>query len=189
MVEVGIVVGSTRPGRKAAAVAQWVLGIAERRGGARYRVLDLAEVGLPFYDEPLPAARGGYVHEHTRRWSAAVRPLDAFVVVTPEYNHGPPAVLKNALDFLYAEWNDKAVGFVSYGNAGGVRAVEQLRTVASELRMAPVRAQVALTNTTDFDEHGTPRPDAAKEALVETMLGQLLEWAEALAAVRARRGD
>jgi NAD(P)H-dependent FMN reductase len=186
VIDVGIVVGSTRPGRRALAVAQWVENVAQRRGGAHYVVIDVAEAGLPLYDEPRPAAQGRYVHEHTRRWSATIAPLDAYVLVTPEYNHGTSAALKNALDFLYAEWNDKAVGFVSYGSAGGARAVEQLRTVVAELRMADVRAQVMLSTATDFDGD-VPRRDPTKEDALLTMLDQLLAWGGALAEVRAAR--
>lgn len=189
MINIGIVIGSTRPGRRAAAVARWVEEIARERAGARYVLVDLTDAGLPFYDEPQPASKGAYVHEHTRRWSATIAPLDAFVIVTPEYNHGTSAALKNALDFLYAEWNDKAVGFVSYGSAGGARAVEQLRTVIAELRMADVREQVMLSTATDFDESGAPAPNPAKAEALGVMLDQLERWGSALAALRARSGD
>src|SRR5688500_15284292 len=131
MINVAIVVGSTRPGRKAETVAKWVLEIAKRRSDASYELVDIQDHDLPLLDEPAPASMGKYTKDHTKRWAARIAAFDAFVFVTPEYNHGTSAALKNALDFLYAEWNNKAAGFVSYGGAGGVRAVEQLRMTMS----------------------------------------------------------
>lgn len=185
--DIGIVLGSTRPGRKGLAVATWVHELATARADARYALVDVADAALPFYDEPLPAARGRYEHEHTRRWSATIAPLDAFVIVTAEYNHGVPAALKNALDFLYAEWNEKAVGFVSYGSAGGVRAVEHLRGIVAELRMADVRAQVTLSTATDFDADGVFTPGPGKDAAVHVLLDQLVPLAGAMATLRTER--
>lgn len=184
MITIGIVVGSTRPGRRAEGVARWVADVAAHRPDAAVELVDLAEHDLPLYDEPRPAVLGDYQHEHTRRWSAVVTRLDAYVVVTPEYNHGVPAALKNALDLLYREWNDKAVGFVSYGSAGGVRAVEHLRGVVGELRMADVRAQVALSTATEVDATGTVTAGPEKVAALETLLDQLVAWGTALTAVR-----
>lgn len=182
---VAIVVGTTRPGRRAHDVARWVLEHAERRGDADYAILDLAAFDLPVLDEAAPAMKGGYAQPHTRAWADAVARYDAFAFVTPEYNHSVPPALKNALDYLYAEWNDKAAGFVSYGaDAGGTRAVEHLRLIAAELRLAGVRTQVALSLFDDFEHFTAPAPrDGAHDKLGE-MLDQLLAWGAALRTVR-----
>jgi len=185
---VGIIVGSTRPGRKAEDVAKWVYEIARRRGDAAYELVDLAEFALPALDEPIPPSMGRYAQEHTRRWAAKIGSLDAFVFVTPEYNHSTSGALKNAIDYLYAEWNNKAAGFVSYGSAGGVRAVEHLRLVLAELQVATVRAQAALYLTADFENYRTFRPDPSREKSVAAMLDQLVAWGNALRPLRAARG-
>ena len=181
---VGVVVGSTRPGRLGESVAQWVYDIALRRPDAEFELIDLRTYELPFLDEPLPPSVGQHTKAHTRAWAEKIASLDAFVFVTPEYNHGTSAVLKNALDFLYAEWNNKAAGFVSYGSSGGVRAVEQLRLVMGELQVADVRAQVALSLFTDFEGFRSLRPDPSKEKALGTLLDQLIAWGSALRALR-----
>src|SRR5258708_33307048 len=150
MIKLAIVVGSTRPVRRAETVARWVLDIARKRRDAEFELVDIQDYRLPLLDEPLPPSRGQYVQPHTKAWSAAIDPFDGYVLVTPEYNHGPSAALKNAIDFLYREWNNKAVGFVGYGGNGGARAVEILRQVVSNLELADVRAQVGLSLFTDF---------------------------------------
>ena len=181
---IGIIVGSTRPGRNGAAVAKWVETLARRRGDARFELVDLLDFPLPHLDEPIPASAGRYSKDHTKAWAAKIASFDGFVFVTPEYNHSTSGALKNAIDFLYAEWNNKAAGFVSYGSAGGVRAVEHLRLVMAELQVATVRAQVALSLATDFENYSVFRPDPAREKAVTTMLDQLVSWAGALRAVR-----
>jgi len=185
MLRIAIVLGSTRPNRNGAAVARWIHELASRRNDARYELIDLKEVGLPFLDEPLSPAMGRYARPHTKAWAAQVAARDGFVFVTPEYNHGIPAALKNALDFVYAEWNNKAAGFVSYGSAGGVRAVEQLRLVMGELRIADVRAQVMLSLATDFENYSVFRPAPHHEKVAAEMLDQLVAWSRALKALRA----
>jgi NAD(P)H-dependent FMN reductase len=184
MTRIGIVVGSTRPGRKAAAVAQWVLGIAQRRTDAEFEVVDLADYHLPLLDEPIPPSVGKYAGVHTKSWADKIGTFDGFVFVTPEYNHSTSAALKNALDFVYGEWNNKAAGFVGYGSAGGVRAVEHLRGIAAELQIATVRAQVMLSLATDFENYTTFRPDPSKEKTVERTIAQVVSWSRALEAVR-----
>ncbi|WP_404362575.1 NADPH-dependent FMN reductase [Corallococcus coralloides] len=186
MIKVAIVVGSTRPGRKADKVAAWVHDLAKKRGDAAYDIVDIQDFHLPLLDEPTPPSSGKYTQEHTQKWSAAVAAYDAYVFVTPEYNHGPSGALKNALDFVYREWNNKAAGFVGYGSAGGVRAVEQLRLVAAELQMATVRAQVQLFLSTDFEHYTVFKPDPAKEKQVNAMLEQLVSWGTALRTVRVK---
>jgi NAD(P)H-dependent FMN reductase len=184
MIRVAIIVGSTRPGRKAEVVARWIDDIASKRSDAEFEVVDILDFNLPLLDEPVSPARGGYTQPHTKAWSAKIDSFDAFVFVTPEYNHGPSGALKNALDFLYREWNNKAAAFVSYGGAGGTRAVEQLRLVMGELQVADVRAQVALSLATDFQNFVAFKPAVRHVALVGTMLDQLISWATALQTVR-----
>ncbi len=189
MTKIAIIVGSTRPGRKADAVAAWVHQIAERRGDAQFEVVDIAGFNLPLLDEALPPSMGRYAKEHTRTWAAKIASFDGFVFVTPEYNHSTSGALKNAIDFLYAEWNNKAAGFVSYGAAGGTRAVEQLRLIVGELQIADVRAQVALSLFTDFENFSTFAPGAHQEDAVDGMLDQLVAWSDALAPVRASEAE
>ena len=185
MIRVAIIVGSTRPGRRAEVVARWVYDIASKRSDAEFEVVDILDFNLPLLDEPMSPARGEYTQPHTKAWSAKIDSFDAFVFVTPEYNHGPSGALKNAIDFLYREWNDKAAAFVSYGGAGGTRAVEQLRLVMGELQVADVRAQVALSLATDFENYVAFNPAARHDGLVATMLDQLISWAGALQTVRS----
>lgn len=185
MTRIAIIVGSTRPGRKAEAVARWVHGIATARGDAEYEVVDIADAHLPLLDEPVPPSLGHYANPHTQAWSDVIAGFDGYVFVTPEYNHATSGALKNAIDYLYAEWNDKAAGFVGYGSAGGVRAVENLRLIMGELQVADVRAQVALSLFTDFADFKELRPADHQAAAVDAMLDQLVRWAEALAPLRA----
>ena len=143
MPRIGIILGSTRPNRNGEQVARWVYDIAQPRTDAQFELVDLRDYPLPHLDEALPPSLGQYQNEHTKQWAAKIASFDGFVFVTPEYNHGTSGVLKNAIDYLYAEWNNKAVGFVSYGAVGGARAAEHLRLVVGELQMADVRQQVS----------------------------------------------
>jgi NAD(P)H-dependent FMN reductase len=186
MLRIAIVTGSTRPGRNNEAVAKWVHQLAARRKDAEFELVDIQAFGLPLLDEPVPPSMGRYSKPHTKAWAAKVASFDGFVFVTPEYNHGTSAALKNAIDFLYAEWNNKAAAFVSYGSAGGARAVEQLRLVLSECQVAHVRAQVMLSLMTDFENFSSFKPHARHEQEVATMLEQLVAWAEAMKGVGAR---
>ncbi len=185
MIRVGIILGSTRPGRNGEAVAKWVYEIARKRSDMEVELVDLLDYSLPHLDEPIPPSAGRYSHPHTIAWAKKIAALDAFVFVTPEYNHSTSGALKNALDFLYAEWNNKAAAFVSYGSAGGVRAVEHLRLIMAELQVADVRAQVFFSLFTDFENFRTFRPDPSKAAGAEVMLAQLAAWGEAMKGVRA----
>jgi NAD(P)H-dependent FMN reductase len=184
MIRIGIIVGSTRPGRKAEAVAKWVHGIASKRSDAQYEVVDIATFNLPLLDEPVPPSLGQYSKDHTKRWAAKVGELDGFVFVTPEYNHATSGALKNALDFLFAEWNNKAAGFVGYGSAGGVRAIENLRLILGELMVADVRQAVQLSLFTDFENFAVFKPGAMHEKTVGTMLDQVVQWSGALQGMR-----
>ncbi len=184
MLKIAIIVGSTRPGRKSDAVARWVHGIASSRSDADYTVLDIADYHLPMFDEPVPPSRGQYSQEHTLRWAAAIAACDGFVFVTPEYNHSTSGALKNAIDFLYAEWNNKAAGFVSYGGSGGARAVEHLRGILSEVQIAHVRAQVLLSLATDFEHYSVFKPAERQTQSVNAMLDQLVAWTRAMKTLR-----
>lgn len=185
MVKIGIILGSTRPNRNGEQVAKWVLDIASRRDDATFELVDLRDHPLPHLDEPMPPSLGQYRHEHTKQWAATIASFDGFVIVTPEYNHGIPGTLKNAIDFLYAEWNNKAVGFVSYGGVGGVRAVEQLRLVAAELQMADVRQQVSLSLITEFENYSVFKPSDHTLRALDAMFDQVIAWSAAFAPLRS----
>ncbi len=188
MTTIGIILGSTRPGRNGEAVARWVHELAGKRTDATFELIDLKDFALPHLDEPLPPSMGQYANEHTKAWAATIARFDGFVFVTPEYNHSTSGALKNAIDYLYGEWNNKAAGFVSYGSLGGARAVEHLRLVMAELQVADVRAQVALSLITDFANFSQFTPAAYHVREVETMLDQVVAWSDALAPLRAGAG-
>jgi NAD(P)H-dependent FMN reductase len=181
---IGIILGSTRPNRNGEQVAKWVLEIASSRHDADYELVDLRDYPLPHLDEPLPPSLGQYQNEHTQEWAAKIGSFDGFVMVTPEYNHSTSGVLKNAIDYLYAEWNNKAVGFVSYGGAGGARAAEHLRLVAAELQMADVRQQVVLSLVTEFENFSVFKPGDYNLPALNTLLDQVVAWSTALAPLR-----
>nr|WP_320775875.1 NAD(P)H-dependent oxidoreductase [Streptomyces sp. CRN 30] len=137
----------------------------------------------------MPPSFGQYQNEHTRRWAEKIASFDGFIVITPEYNHSTSGVLKNAIDYLFAEWNNKAIGFISYGAHGGVRAVEHLRVMAGELMMADVRAQVVLPFATEFENHSTFTPGDYNLPVLDTMLDQVVAWSQALAPLRAPQAN
>lgn len=193
---IAIIVGSTRPQRRSRLVADWVHAQATSHlaGRARLELLDLSDFGLPLLDEPSPAAIGHYRNDHTLRWAARIGAADGLVFVTPEYNHSLPAALKNAIDFLFAEWHDKAAGFVSFGLNGGVRAVEHLRLALAEVKVACVRSQVALNLFSDFDlpdmlEPGNLTPAAHHGAILTRMLDEVMDWTTALRTLREGRAS
>jgi NAD(P)H-dependent FMN reductase len=184
MLRLAIIIGSTRPGRKADAVARWVHEIARKRSDAEFEVVDILDFSLPLLDEPVPPSMGQYSKPHTKAWAAKIESFDAYIFVTPEYNHGTSAALKNAIDYLYREWNNKAAGFVGYGSAGGTRAVEHLRLVMGELQVADVRAQVMLSLFTDFENFSVFKPAPHHEKSVNAMLDQVIAWGRALKPLR-----
>lgn len=187
MNRIGIIIGSTRPDRVAEQVAKWVYDIAVKRGDAEYEIVDIADYDLPVYDEPVPPSMSQeYAHEHTRRWSQKIDSLDGFVFCTPEYNRATSGALKNAIDFLYKEWNNKAAGFVGWGSFLGARAVENLRLIMGELQVADVRAQVGLSLFTDFENFTTFKPGEHHVDAVNAMLDQVNAWASALKPLRNR---
>ena len=187
VLRVAIILGSTRPGRNGEAVCQWIYGIAKKRSDATFELVDIKDFNLPLLDEPIPPSMGQYYQEHTKVWSLKIDSFDAYVFVTAEYNHGIPGALKNAIDFLFKEWNNKVAGFVSYGSAGGVRAVEQLRLVMAELQVATVRAQVQLSLFTDFENFSKFKPALYNENSVNTMLDQVIAWGCALKVLRTKK--
>lgn len=184
MTKIAVILGSTKPGRNGEAVAKWVYEIAKKRNDAQFELVDVAEYNLPLYDEPYPAMMQQYTKEHTKKWSQKINEFDGYIFVTAEYNHSVPGALKNAIDFLNVEWKNKAAGFVSYGSAGGARAVEHLRLIAAELHMADVRAQVMLNLFTDFVNMSEFKPDPRHEAEVDEVINQVIAWSNALKTLR-----
>ncbi len=183
--KIAVILGSTRPGRNGEAVAKWVLEQASPRTDAAYELVDLKDFPLPHLDEAVPPSMAQYGNEHTRAWSDKIAGYDGYVFVTPEYNHSTSGVLKNAIDYLYTEWNNKAAAFVAYGSVGGARAVEHLRAIASELQLAHVRQQLSFSMFSDFQNWNTFVPGPQHEAAAKVMFDQLEAWARALKSVRA----
>ena len=184
MPHIAVILGSTRPGRRGEQVARWVVDQATHRSDATFELVDLLDHPLPHLDEPLPPNMGQYQNPHTQDWAATIARFDGFVFVTPEYNHSTSGVLKNAIDYLYPEWNNKAMGVVSYGVTGGTRAAEHLRLIAGELQMADVRTNVALSLFTDFKDFAELAPAAHQGQLLSTLLDQVIAWSQALAPLR-----
>jgi NAD(P)H-dependent FMN reductase len=190
MTIISVIVGSTRQGRFSEKPAQWIFQQLKNRGVVDARLLDLRDFPMPFFDQPLPPAMPGrppYENEVVKKWTAEIARSDGFIFVTPEYNYGPSAVLKNALDWVYPEWNRKAAAFVSYGSAMGARGVQQLRLTAIELQLAPVRSSVHIPVATlwaHFQGGDVNAGLAELEAAAKTMIDDLLWWTEALKAAR-----
>src|SRR5262245_30957664 len=189
MLKIAIIIGSTRPGRNGEAVSRWVYEIAKKRNDVDFELVDVKDFNLPLLDEPIPPSMGQYSKEHTKAWSVKIDSFDAYVFVSAEYNHGIPGALKNAIDFLYKEWNNKVAGFVSYGGASGVRAVEQLRLVMAELKVATVRSQVTLSLFTDFENFTKFNPASFQENSANAMLDEVIAWGGALKTLRTNEGS
>ena len=187
MLKIALIIGSTRHGRFADKPAAWLNGIVSQRGDAQYELVDLRDFPMPFFDEVASNAYVPSTNEVAIRWQQKVAEFDGYIFITAEYNHGPTAVLKNALDYAYTEWNRKPAAFVGYGSVGAARAVEQLRMIAVELQMAPVRTSVHIQGA---DFMGAWQQGAALEEMshlqpgVENLLGELNWWASALQAAR-----
>ena len=181
-----VIIASTRPGRVGLPVGQWFAGQAEAQGDFVVQVVDLAELNLPFMDEPNHPRLRAYTQQHTKDWSAMVDAADAFVLVTPEYNHSFPGPLKAAIDSIYDEWALKAVAFVSYGGvSGGLRAVEALRPVFAELHAVTIRETVSFAQVWDrFAQDGSLTDPALADAAADRLLDQLAWWASVLKAGR-----
>jgi NAD(P)H-dependent FMN reductase len=182
-----VIVASTRPGRRGLAVAAWMQELAEQHSGFDVELIDLAEVGLPVFDEPNHPRLQQYTHEHTRQWAATIARADAFLFVTPEYNHSFPGSLKNALDYLSLEWADKAAGIVSYGGvSAGLRAATALKPVLAALRMIPVVEAVSIPFFAQFlDDDDAFVPNAELEAGGKAMLDEIARLTGALRQLRS----
>lgn len=175
---IGIILGSTREGRLSPQVGNWVKQLADQRGDANYTILDIADYKLPLLGEKDADASGAAA------WSKDVAAQDGFVFIVQEYNHSIAASLKNALDYLRVEWNNKAAGIVSYGSVGGARAAEHLRGILGELLIADVRVHPALSLFTDFENGSNLKAAAVQETSVNQMLDQVIPWATALKTIR-----
>lgn len=184
MINIAIIIGSTRPNRVGESVAQWVFTEAQKRKDAHFELIDLRDFNLPLLDEAIPPSMGQYSKDHTKRWAETIAGFDAFIFVTPEYNHSTSGALKNAIDFIYKEWNDKVAGFVAYGSAGGTRAVEHLRLIMAECQVATVRAQVALSLFNDFENFSVFRPGAHHVKSLNSVFDQVIRWSEAMVQLR-----
>jgi NAD(P)H-dependent FMN reductase len=188
---ISVIVGSTRQARFSEKPAQWIFQQLEKRGGIDARLLDLRDFPMPFFDQPVPPAMPGrppYENEVVKKWTAEIARSDGFIFVTPEYNYGTAAVLKNAIDWVYPEWNRKAAAFVSYGSAVGARSVQQLRETAIELQLAPVRFSVHIPVATlraHFQGGDVNAGLAELEAPAKAMIDDLLWWTAALKKARA----
>jgi NAD(P)H-dependent FMN reductase len=181
-----IIIASTRPGRVGPSVASWIHQRAIAHGGFDVELIDLAEVNLPMFDEPKHPRLRQYVHQHTKDWSATIDRADAFIFVIPEYNYGFNAAIKNAIDYLNAEWKHKPVGFVSYGGVGaGTRAVQMLKQVITALSMVPVFDAVNIPFIQQFlDDERKLQPNDIMETAATTMLDELVRWTATLRALR-----
>jgi len=190
--KIGVVLGSTRLGRFADKPAEWVMELARKHEGVTFELVDLRDYPMPFFDQPKSPLREPSKNEVAQRWARKIGELDGFVFVTGEYNHGIPAVLKNALDHVYAEFNRKPATFVGYGNAGGARAIEQLRLILVELQVAPLRGAVHLSREQFVGillDGKTFAEFAPLEQAGDAMLKELSWWAKTLRAGRANALD
>ena len=181
-----IIIASTRPGRVGPSVASWIHERAVAHGGFDVELVDLAEVNLPMFDEPKHPRFRQYAHQHTKDWSATIERADAFIFVVPEYNYGFNAAIKNAIDYLNAEWQHKPVGFVSYGGvAAGTRAVQMLKQVITTLKMVPMFDAVNIPFVQQFlDEERRLQPNDIMEGAATAMLDELVRWTASLRALR-----
>ena len=188
MIKIHVIIGSTRQQRFSEKPAHWIYEEAKKREGVEVELLDLRDYPLAFFNEPTGPSgmKEEYSDPIARKWVHKIGEADAFVIVTPEYNHGYPAVLKNALDYAYVQWNNKPIGFVSYGGVAGARSVEQLRQVAIELQMAPIQKAVHIPAFwTLMDDQGNFKADTLIDAGGK-MLDQLIWWAHALKMARQK---
>lgn len=186
-----IIIGSTRPTRKGPIVADWFLKIAKQHPDFEVELLDLKEIDLPLMDEPNHPRLQKYTKAHTKKWSKTIDSADAFVIVTPEYNFGYPATLKNALDYLSVEWSDKPMGFVSYGGiSGGTRAVQELKLPVTALGMMPIPQAVNIPFFTQFiNDNDVFEANETLEKSANVMLTKLQNWAKALKNMRENAGE
>lgn len=185
MINIGIILGSTRPNRVGRQVAEWVRTSAMARADANYELIDLVDQRLPHLDEPNSPLFRQYQHDHTKAWSERIDRLDGFVFVTAEYNHGIPGVLKDAIDYLFHEWTNKAAGVVSYGIAGGTGAAFQLRQICGQLGIADVSRQLPLNLRFEFESYSVFKPTESHLGELNLVLDQVVSWSTALAPLRS----
>ncbi|MEN9396612.1 MAG: hypothetical protein RLZ81_1142 [Pseudomonadota bacterium] len=186
MLNIGIITGSTRSNRVSPQVAKHILSHAQGRADVHYEVIDIRDFDLPLYDEPMPAAfSADYQTPQARAWSEAIARLDGFVFITPEYNRGMTAAQKNAIDYLYQEFANKAAGIVSYGSAGGMSAARALRESLTTLQVATVQAQPSFNLFTDFKDMREFTPSPVHDGGIQNMLGQVEAWSRALKPLRS----
>jgi NAD(P)H-dependent FMN reductase len=186
--KIKIIAGSTRPGRFNIQPAEWFFSIAKESKDATFELVDLEKINLPLLDEKNTPLEHKYEKDHTKRWSEIIDEADGFVIVTPEYNHSIPGALKNAIDYLYTEWNYKPVAYISYGSAaGGSRAVEHLRGVAAEQKMYDLREQILLSNYWEnLDENGKYKFNDRHVDAAQKMIKSVVFWAQAMKEARAK---
>lgn len=187
MLKLQVIIASVRPGRAGQPIGNWFHRLAQSHTAFDVELVDLAEVNLPLMDEPAHPRLGRYEHQHTKDWSAKIAEGDAYAIVTPEYNYGYPASLKNALDYLYVEWNHKPVGFVSYGGiAGGTRSVQQLKPVVGALQMYPVIEAVTLPFFSQYlNVDGEFEGNETHDKAATSLLDALAKWGAHLKQIRA----
>jgi NAD(P)H-dependent FMN reductase len=187
--KIAIIISTTRSVRFGEKPGRWIFDIATQRSDMDVELVDLRDYPMPFFDEVASNAWAPSQNEIAQRWQKKIAEFDGYIFVSAEYNHGLPAVLKNALDYAYPEWNRKPAAFVGYGAVGGARAIEQLRLVCIELQMAPTRAGVYIQGA-DFMavwREGKPISELAYlKPNADTMLGELVWWSNALKAARAK---
>lgn len=190
MVHIKIILGSTRPNRFGVQPAEWIKQLsAHYTDKASFEIVDLKEIGLPFLDEPAPPSTvQEYAGDHTKAWASIIGPADGFVFVTSEYNHSVPASLKNAIDFLYKEWNYKPAALVAYGaDAGGARAIEHLRNILSWVKVFHIAEHIIMPEYyLNLDDKGNYKFTDQQAKKASGMLEQLVFWAEEMQQSRAK---
>jgi NAD(P)H-dependent FMN reductase len=188
MLKIKIILGSTRPGRFGIQPATWIYDIARKRKDIEVELVDVEKVNLPLLDEPVPPSQEKYSKDHTKKWSKVIDEADGFIFVTAEYNHSVPAALKNAIDYLYREWNWKPGSIVSYGSlAGGARAAEHLRGIMGEIRMYDLREQILLPSYYEnLDEKGQYKFNERQEKSAEQIIDNLIFWAGIMKDARSK---
>lgn len=186
MIKIQVIIGSTREGRFGDKVAQWIFDTLKQKPDVEAELIDLRDWPLPFFNEAVSPSmnEGKYANELAAKWAQKIGEADGYIMITPEYNHGYSAVLKNAIDYVYKEWNNKPVAFVGYGSVGGARAIEQLREVAVELQMTPIRNGVYIPGYWSYlDESGNLKTEQFQKA-ADSTIDQLIWWAQALKSAR-----
>lgn len=185
MTKIAIVTGSVRTNRQSLTIAKWAKAIADERTDADFEIVDIADFDLPVWDEALPPRMAASEKAITKAWSSKIDEFDGYLFIVSEYNHSITGALKNALDYLSDNFEDKAAGFISYGSVGGARAVEHLRAILSEMGLAHVRNQVTMGLGSDFENYSVFTPTQYSTSSVPPLLDQLVSWTKAMESVRA----